>query len=286
MRWSESRGELIAALAEAQATFGEWRKTEVAHVHSDKGDYEYAYGDLPNLLRLVRPERARRGVALIQAVEVDDRGWVLTTRLEHQSGQFVETVVPLADSYAKLVYLGTDVTYLRRYVLASLLGMSAVGEDTDAPPATEERDRPRTRATREERRGEGATPTPQTPLEELRAALRDLDLNAQVLRDFLKARDVEVDWNSRDGVAEVIERLYDGGADEVRAWAQSRTSESGAAADAPRGGGRVRPRELGDEALGFAVLGGAVIAAAGVLILGAVLSAAECVDTWRRRRCP
>jgi len=132
MRTSDTVAAIYAALALAQGQFSAIRK-EAANEYLG-----YRYATLEDALDVVRAPLAANGLALIQAAEMDERGTrlVLTTRLAHASGEWIESELTLPISEQKgltpVQSIGVAITYARRYALMSLLGVAALGDDTDA----------------------------------------------------------------------------------------------------------------------------------------------------------
>lgn len=128
----EPHALLVTALARAQAAFPELKKTKTAEVRSSKGNYQYNYADLADVLAAVRPALAEHGLALIQRTNYDQHGkLMLTTELHHAGGAHVQSVVVIEQSPANAQQFGGALTYMRRYELVTLLGVQA-DEDLDA----------------------------------------------------------------------------------------------------------------------------------------------------------
>lgn len=129
MRTSETIGAIAGALAKAQ---GAMRGAKRDGLNSHFGN---RYASLDNLLEAATPALSTNGICVVQAGECREAEsgppvGVVTTRLMHGSGEWIESTLefPLA---ASLSYqeLGTAQTYLRRYSLASLLGIQSDVDD-------------------------------------------------------------------------------------------------------------------------------------------------------------
>jgi hypothetical protein len=127
MRSSETLNEFAGALAKAQG------EMENAILNKVNPHFKSKYADLAAIRDAIIPSLAKHGIAMIQAIDSDDTGPFLTTRLVHSSGQWVESVYPLPAN-AKPQEFGSALTYGKRYSLASLCGISA-DEDDDANEA-------------------------------------------------------------------------------------------------------------------------------------------------------
>ena len=134
MRDSENIKELLAALADAQAELPTMPKSSQA--------YGYKYTDLDTIVQTIRPILHKHGLAFTQSVGGIDEYLVdgeehfsLTTRLFHKSGQYIEEAVKIPEitgaknNAAQL--LGMGITYMRRYALCAMLGITS-DEDVDA----------------------------------------------------------------------------------------------------------------------------------------------------------
>ena len=126
--------QLAQALNKAQGALEGAEKNAKGHKHE--------YADLTEVWRVARPVLADNGLAILQIFDRTETGTVLITILTHESGQFVESRLPLmavTDYHA----LGSAVTYSRRYSLASILGIAPAGEDDDGQAAMPSQDSPR-----------------------------------------------------------------------------------------------------------------------------------------------
>jgi hypothetical protein len=131
----EDNQDLVAALIKAQTAFPSIKKNRTAQIKTEKGTYSYRYADLADILSEVTPILLKQGLALSQCFDVTKGGeLLLITRLLHTSGQSLSSALPLHWSGARMQELGAQITYLRRYALAAILGIAAE-EDTDAREA-------------------------------------------------------------------------------------------------------------------------------------------------------
>ena len=126
---SDTIGELAGALAKAQ---GVMRSAKRDGLNTHFGN---RYASLNKLIEAAAPALSSNGICVVQASEaVGDEGsppvGVVTTKLLHQSGEWIESTLafPLA---ASLSYqeLGKALTYLRRYSLASMIGIASEEDD-------------------------------------------------------------------------------------------------------------------------------------------------------------
>jgi hypothetical protein len=154
----ENIGQLIAALAKAQAKFDTPIKNKVAKVRSEKGSYEYRYSDLADLIAAVRAPLSENELAFSHCLVPNERGTVVCTILAHSSGEMLKSEY-LVPQFQRQQEFGSALTYAKRYCLSSLLGVAADDDDDgnladDQPPQSSPR--PPLRQT-------GATPPPPQP---------------------------------------------------------------------------------------------------------------------------
>lgn len=110
-------GELVAALAKAQAAFGHVKKSKT------NPHFKSSYADLADVIAAVVPALNAQGIALVQPIEDGD----LVTRLLF-GDEAIESRVSL-NLDVKPQELGSQLTYLRRYALSALVGVAAEDDD-------------------------------------------------------------------------------------------------------------------------------------------------------------
>lgn len=138
---SPTMGQVVAALAAAQAEFDTPPKSQIARVRSDKGNYTYRYADLHDVIAAVRPALNRHKIALIQPVEIREGRVFVTTMLAHESGEFLSCTIMMPCGAAPQV-IGTIITYCRRYGLTALSGLAADVDDDGEAGTQEVQDAP------------------------------------------------------------------------------------------------------------------------------------------------
>jgi hypothetical protein len=131
MRTSEETDKISAALVEAQG--------ETKPLIADKINpfFKSNYADLSNVINSVKEAAQNNGIGIIQGGgEPSDNGLVVTCRIVHTSGQWIETmmVLPLAKKDAQAA--GSALTYGRRYLLASLFNLATEEDDDDGASAS------------------------------------------------------------------------------------------------------------------------------------------------------
>lgn len=131
MLTSEQTNEITEALIAVASELTNPERNRKVEVKTDKGKYSFQYTTLDALLDHARPVLAKNGVAMLTTLEPSEGGLVLETRLQHKSGQFVASKVPVRPERNGAQALGAVITYMRRYALSSMLPISST-EDTDS----------------------------------------------------------------------------------------------------------------------------------------------------------
>lgn len=156
IRTTSAIDKLAAALAKAQGDVGDPTKNEANPYFNSR------YADLAQVLGVIRPALSVHGLSLTQWPTIQDGCVQVTTRLMHESGQWmecdlscvlqirpteeVEEVAPQGRGTIKKKKQGTNVaqamgtliTYLRRYSAAAVVGVAQIdadANDLDGQPA-------------------------------------------------------------------------------------------------------------------------------------------------------
>ena len=122
-----TQSKLAGALAKAQA------EMHNAPLNKVNPHFKSKYADLAAIRDAVIPALAKNGLAVVQLPAITEHGFVLITRLMHESGEVVEATYPLPANGTPQA-TGSALTYAKRYSLASLCGIAAE-EDDDANAA-------------------------------------------------------------------------------------------------------------------------------------------------------
>jgi hypothetical protein len=129
MNKSESIKSLALALANAQAEF------TAVPFNAVNPFFKTGYADLGSIIQSAKPILAKNGLSVSQLAEGESDSIGITTMLIHSSGEWISSTISLpvtkeaGKSSAQAA--GSVITYLRRYALASVLGLYA-DEDNDA----------------------------------------------------------------------------------------------------------------------------------------------------------
>lgn len=137
MHTSEHVAEIAAALLKAQ------KAITFASKDATNPHFKSKYADLPAVIDAIKSALNDNGIVYLQTPTKSDQGYVtLTTRLMHESGQFIEDTasVPLSKNDAQ--GYGSGLTYLRRYSLAAITGLYQDDDDGNAASAKPDKKTP------------------------------------------------------------------------------------------------------------------------------------------------
>lgn len=116
---------------------------EIRSIAKSKQAYGYKYATLDSLIDMLREVLPKHGLWFTQIPTRSEEESVLTTRVFHESGEWLEESILMTDTELQgkandTQKLGASITYFRRYVLSSIFGVSA-DEDVDGNLASKER---------------------------------------------------------------------------------------------------------------------------------------------------
>lgn len=124
MQKSDQIGSLVTAMAKAQA--------EITNPPLDSVNphFKNRYASLAVHLESIRAPFARHGLVMLQGVANGNGMVVVTTMIAHSSGEWISSAMemPMPDR-ATAQQIGSIVTYLRRYSLASMALITGDEED-------------------------------------------------------------------------------------------------------------------------------------------------------------
>lgn len=137
---------LFAALALAQKAFKPIVRSKTVRVQSSKGNYTFDYAPLESVLDATRDALADNGLCLFQPLGHEESGELsLTTVLAHKDGGRIvsrmflpQTAVQRGDGGQSFERqktaqeIGSAITYMRRYMAQSVLGVNAEEDDDGA----------------------------------------------------------------------------------------------------------------------------------------------------------
>jgi len=135
---SDNCAELFKALATAQGQMGRAYKTATNPAFRTK------YSDLASILEAVLPSYNAAGIAISQHPVLDGDLVHCTTMLLHESGQWMRSVCTMPVSGKKDAHaVGSAISYVRRYTLASICGVIQADDDGNAATQQQQHEAPR-----------------------------------------------------------------------------------------------------------------------------------------------
>jgi hypothetical protein len=129
MKTSESIAKLAPALVKAQAAMTAAAKS------ATNPHFKSKYSDLATIIEAAKPHLNANGIAFLQAAANDSTGVAVTTRLQHDSGEWIEETIYLPVPQQTPQAYGSAITYAKRYQLQSMTGLPS--EDDDGQKASE-----------------------------------------------------------------------------------------------------------------------------------------------------
>ena len=129
MNQSEQINELATALAKAQA------EIQPAIKDSTNPFFKSKYADLSSIWNACKTPLTKNGLSVLQTTDQKEGQLVLLTTLVHSSGQWVRSCLPIISAKQDAQSIGSAITYMRRYSLSALVGVTS-DEDDDGNAAT------------------------------------------------------------------------------------------------------------------------------------------------------
>ena len=130
MKTSESIVKISSALVQMQS------ETSHATFDSLNPHFKNKYASLAEVIDTIKPALAKYGLCVIQLPFYrQDVGFMLVTRIMHESGEWIETEVMLNPTKNDPQGLGSSITYMRRYTLPGVC-LIASDEDDDGNEAS------------------------------------------------------------------------------------------------------------------------------------------------------
>ena len=126
MKQSESITELAIALCAAQADMGGAVKDSANPFFKSK------YADLGSVVKAIKEPFAAHGLSYTQFPCSSDGAVGVTTRLMHNSGQWLESSFTLPMVKADPQAAGAAITYARRYALQAMAGIPTADDDAES----------------------------------------------------------------------------------------------------------------------------------------------------------
>lgn len=127
MKTSETIGKIATALLQAQ------KAITFAAKDASNPFFKSKYADLPTVIDAVKPALNDAGIVFIQSATPSEAGTLsLTTRLIHESGEWIEDIATAPLQKNDPQGYGSAITYLRRYSLAAFTGLYQDDDDGQA----------------------------------------------------------------------------------------------------------------------------------------------------------
>jgi len=123
MRQSETINELAKSLALAQG------EVENASKDGENPHFRSQYATLASAWNAMREPFTKHGLSIIQVSGIEGEQLILTTRLMHASGQYVEGDYPVCLIGTDPQKSGSAMTYARRYTLMAIGGIAPEDDD-------------------------------------------------------------------------------------------------------------------------------------------------------------
>lgn len=127
---SETIGEIASAMAAAQGAMTSAKKDKTNKFTKSR------YATLASIQDAIRKPLADNGLSYFQATQIEEGKEILFTMLVHSSGEWyrTENLIPSVTPHKMLSPVqsyGILLTYLKRYQLSALIGVSVADEDND-----------------------------------------------------------------------------------------------------------------------------------------------------------
>ena len=194
---SDSKIEFAIALGRMQAQFATIEKKKTV----DTGKFKYDFAPLEDILDYVRPLMFDHGFSWYATGSVERLSIEVT--LLHQSGYSISSAFPMHQT-ANPKDLGSEISYLRRYGIVSLLGLATGDDDDGAAAATGSATRAKSGAAAKRKPKERAKPKFDTNSSE--GKVTQLWMKARQAADAIKAAGGE-EWSPEDWVRSELNAL-------------------------------------------------------------------------------
>ena len=181
MRTSDTIIEIAKAMNAAQFAM------KPAIKDSTNPHFKSKYSDLASVMESIREPLGKNGLSVWQDAILDDQGVSVTTRIVHQSGEWVEfgpLTIPLGKKDAHGI--GSAVSYGKRYGLCAALGV--VSDDDD---------------------GNAAVDSVKKPIKEAPILKRITDEQVDELRDILQECSPDYQKSVRQGLIQLGIKSFD-----------------------------------------------------------------------------
>lgn len=116
-------------------------QSEMETLPKDKQGYGYKYTDFDTVVKTIRPILAKNNIGFAQLLDTKENGKSgITTIVFHSSGEsfqsWFELPTVVVGKANNAQNAGASISYIKRYALCSVFGLSA-DEDTDGVPGAD-----------------------------------------------------------------------------------------------------------------------------------------------------
>ena len=137
MKTSDSIAKLAPALLAAQ------KAITFAAKDTANPFFKTKYADLPCVIDAIKGPLNEAGIVFVQTASPSEHGYLaMTTRLIHESGEWIEDTATLPLPKADPQGYGSASTYARRYALAAITGLYQDDDDGNAAAQPQKKDAP------------------------------------------------------------------------------------------------------------------------------------------------
>jgi ERF superfamily. len=136
MLHTDQINELATALSKAQG------QIKSAEKDGTNPHFKSHYSTLDSVWEALRDPLSKNGLSISQTLSCENEMIILTTILMHSSGQWIKSSMPIIRVTATPQAIGSACTYMKRYSLAAIAGVTS-GEDDDGNEAEKNHTPPR-----------------------------------------------------------------------------------------------------------------------------------------------
>jgi hypothetical protein len=211
MKTSQSVQNIAKSLAAAQGEIKNPEANEQVDVHAKKSEggallYSYRYATLPKCYDAGRLPLSKFGLSHVATLERQERGLMLTVRLNHESGEWYESEMPMPSNISSKDMAG-EVTFWKRYLFNGLAGIAGdddiKSEDGDRGPIMEaSQGRPQG----QRQRGPQGTQQPQSAASAPPATPAAQEAERAELGKQINAKMIEKGWSDKHTAAFVAQK--------------------------------------------------------------------------------
>lgn len=123
MNQSEQIDQVASALAKAQG--------QIVPAIKDCSNpfFKSKYADLSSIWNACREPLSKNNLSVVQTMDTIDGKLILCTLLLHSSGQWIKSLMPVIATKNDAQGIGSALTYMRRYSLAAMVGITSDDDD-------------------------------------------------------------------------------------------------------------------------------------------------------------